>query len=239
MSDIIERLFVDVPDKALTLANEEYVRTLAIGNDFVRLRIGIHCALDGPAENITGARLLMGLCAGKTKPFGVLDTTHWLGMSHGGASAPGTGTFTHALASGHSYYQSPGDAIIKRIGNTNTYNSVVNVATHRHPRVGATEKHRGIWMVEIIKGSTSFTVRHWYSNSNTTVRTLARFLEALENPASTVSIVLGDGTTFGPSASIMAVNEGADGALDTVSVFWNKSAIPLEIYAIAAYRFAS
>jgi len=65
MASIGVRSFNLIEDKYLTLANEEYVRTLAIGSNWTRLRLGMLAALtpDGVAD-LQGVQCIWGLCAG-------------------------------------------------------------------------------------------------------------------------------------------------------------------------------
>ena len=58
------------------------------------------------------------------------------------------------------------------------------------------------------------------------------FLAGLEMPTPTWV-----NTNLTSSNGTVAASE-SPGALDTVDVFWNKTALPLEVYAVAGYRMA-
>ena len=98
MANIGSRLFNLLADKYLTLANEEWVRTLAIGNDWNKLRLGLLLAVTPNGTNpLGGTALMLGLCSGKTNPYGAASTTNFVGAGlHG--SAPGVTITGDSLA---------------------------------------------------------------------------------------------------------------------------------------------
>jgi hypothetical protein len=84
MANIGTRTFNLVDDKYLSLANEEWVRTLAIGTNWTKLRIGKLVSVTPDAtSNLSGVELIWGLCSGKTNPFGAASTTNFLGSKYG------------------------------------------------------------------------------------------------------------------------------------------------------------
>src|SRR5664279_1558518 len=105
MANIGSGTFNLIGDKYLTLANEEFVRTLAIGSDWTRLRLGLLLALstDGTSD-LQGADLVWGLCAGKTNPFGAASTTNFLGMKFGTSFGPEL--LTYNANAGNPYFWS-------------------------------------------------------------------------------------------------------------------------------------
>ena len=232
MANIGSRTFNLIEDKYLTLANEEYARTLAIGSDWTKLRLGLLAALSTDGTNdLQGTSLAWGLCAGKTNPFGAASTTNFLGLKFG-AYADSDSLFYNAN-SGNPYFWSYRGAMTK-IGATR---SIVNgnlVEFHRlATNTGALPRRTALFM-EIAKGSPYFGVTMWSMPLTGMVKdfTPAHLLEGLEQPAGIVV----NGETLGTgSYSTVAFDEVA-GALDTVDLHWNKAAFPLEVYALAAYR---
>ena len=118
MANIGSRLFNLLADKYLTLANEEWVRTLAIGNDWNKLRLGLLLAVtpDG-TNNLGGTALMLGVCSGKTHPYGAASTTNFVGAGlHGSTPGGPTGTLTYVAGAGNPYFTSGGSSTASRVG---------------------------------------------------------------------------------------------------------------------------
>jgi hypothetical protein len=234
MATIATRSFNLIEDKYLALGNEEFVRTLAIGSSWTRLRVGLLVALtpDGTSD-LQGVQLVWGLCSGKTNPFGAATTTNFLG-SKWGTNAAGD-TLTYNANSGNPYYWC-GRSMMKKVGATKSVLNGVTTEFHRAATNTGSVQRRSLLLMEITKGSPNFTMTAWNLAATGVAKdfTPAHLLEALEQATSVVV----NGETLGAGTSVStAFDEGA-GALDTVDVHWNKSAFPLEIYALATYRLA-
>lgn len=234
MANIGSRTFNLIGDKYLTLANEEFVRTLAIGSDWTRLRLGLLLALstDGTSD-LQGADLVWGLCAGKTNPFGAASTTNFLGMKFGVNVGPDV--LTYNANSGNPYFWS-GRGQMKKVGVTRSTFNGNGLEFHRIATNTGALQRRSAHFVEIAKGSPNFSVTYWNLPLTGLAKdfTPAHLLEGLEQPASI--IVNGENLGAGTGGTV-AFDEGA-GALNTVDLYWNKAAFPLEVYALAAYRLA-
>ncbi|MBI1178460.1 hypothetical protein GC207_13580 [bacterium] len=234
MANIGSRVFNLVSDKYLSLANEEWVRTLAIGSNWTKLRVGVLLALtpDG-TNNLAGTNLLFGLCAGKTNPFGAATTTNFLGMKFGANAS--SDPLTYVANSGNPYYWS-GRGVIKKVGATVTSSDGNGLEWHRIATNTGTLQRRSLQFLEITKGSPNFSVTFWNLTATGVAKdfTPAHLLDGLEQAGS----ITVNGEALGTGlANSVAFNETA-GALDSVNLFWNKSAFPLEVHAIAAYRLA-
>lgn len=234
MATIGVRSFNLIEDKYLALGNEEYVRTLALGSNWSRLRLGLLAALtpEGTSD-LQGTQFVWGLCAGRTNPFGAESTTNFLGLKVG-INATGD-VLTYNANSGNPYFWA-GRSVMKKVGATRTVANVNGTEFHRVAAATGTLQRRSLLLLEIAKGSPSFTVTVWNLAVTGVSKdfTPAHLLEALEQPASVVV----NGETLGTGAvSTVAFDETA-GALDTLDVHWNKAAFPLEVYALAAYRLA-
>src|SRR5690606_16248389 len=151
--------------------------------------------------------------------FGAANTTNFLGMKYGQTS--GGNTWTYAANSGNPYYHSE-RCTIKKIGATKSTTGANSGEIHRFPTNTGTLQRKTIQFMEITKGNPSFGVRQWITPLTAMSKdfTSAHLLDGLEQAGSItvngVSFGTGDLANFG-------FDEGA-GALDTVDVFWNKSA---------------
>lgn len=254
MSNIVSGSFVLAPttDKYLTLAGEEYARTLSIGDDWTRLRIGMMAAVtpDG-TNNITSVIGFFGLCSGKTAPFGAASTTHAVGIPLQGNSGLMTArNQTYVAGSGNPYFTQSNSfpTAGKRVATTLTNFTGFSSYIYALPAMGVgTTVRRGMIFFEIEKGS-PYTIRVFGAdNNNGAIQTgqvlysdysLATFLELIADP-STVNLTTALGKTFnGQSVTNSGIDEATDGSLDTINIAWNKASFPLVVYAVAAYKFS-
>ena len=234
MASIGSRTFNLIGDKYLTLANEEFVRTLAIGSDWNKLRLGLLLALstDG-TNNLQGTDLVWGLCAGKTNPFGAASTTNFLGMKFGAYDT--TEVMTYNANSGNPYFWT-NRGMMKKVGATRSLLFGAALEFHRLATNTGTLQRRSAHFMEIAKGSPNFTVTVWSMPLTGMAKdfTPAHLLEGLEQP----STILVNGEALGVGTPWTTAFDQVAGALDTVDLYWNKAAFPLEIYALAAYRLS-
>jgi len=238
MATIGSRLFNLVVDKYLTLANEEWARTLAIGTDWTKLRIGVLLAVtpDG-TNNLAGSALVLGVCSGKTNPYGAASTTNFVGAAMHGITPGGTtGTFTYVAGSGNPYFTSIGSWPASRVA-TDVISGAATATTFLlTANTGSTQRRSPLY-VDIQKGSPNYTLTRWTPLASQALFqtgdcSAAEFLAGLEMPTPTWA-----NTNLTSSNGTVAASE-TPGALDTVDLFWNKTALPLEVYALAAYRMA-
>ena len=234
MPNIGSGTFNLIGDKYLSLANEEFVRTLAIGSDWTRLRLGLLLQLSTDGTNdLQGSDLVWGLCAGKTNPFGAASTTNFLGMKFGSGDV--TNVLNYNANGGNPYFWS-GRGHLKKVGATRSPFECNGLEFHRLATNTGALQRRSVHFVEIAKGNPTFSVTVWGVPVTGLAKdfTPAHLLEGLEQPAS----IIINGETLGSGGEVTVdFNEGA-GALDTVDLYWNKAGFPLEVYALAAYRIA-
>lgn len=238
MANIGSRLFNLLADKYLTLANEEWVRTLAIGNDWNKLRLGLLLAVTPNGTNpLGGTALMLGLCSGKTNPYGAASTTNFVGAGlHGSAPGVTTGTLSYAAGAGNPYFSSGGSWPASRVGGNVIAGAGDATAFILTANAGTTQRRSPVY-VDIQKGSPNYTITRWVPVSSqgqfqTGDASAAEFLAGLEVPTPTwlnINLTSSGGT--------VAASE-TPGTLDTFDLFWNKSAFPLEVYALAAYRMS-
>lgn len=234
MGSVGSRVFNLVGDKYLSFGNEEWVRTLAIGSDWTRLRLGMLAALtpDG-TNNLNGCRLVWGLCSGKTNPFGDVNTTNFLGMNFG--SSVSSDTLTYVDNGGEPYLWS-GRSILRRVNGVTSITGGNGLEFHRIATNTGTTQRRGIHFVEITKGSPNFTVRYWGSSAAEVAKdyTPAHLMDGLEQDGS----IMVNGEDLGAGIAVTMAFDEVAGALDSVDLFWNKSAFPIELYAMGVHRFS-
>jgi hypothetical protein len=107
---------------------------------------------------------------------------------------------------------------------------------HRIATNTGTVQRKSLHFVEITKGNPNFTVVFWNLTATGVAKDFspAHLLQGLEQAGSIT--VNGESLGVGQTNSV-AFSEAA-GALDTVDLFWNRASFPLEVHALAAYRFS-
>ena len=211
------------PDKGLTLSNEEFVRTLSVGSNWSRMRIGIHFGFRSPIN--FSAVSALGLCSGKTNPFNAVSTTNFIGMNWGSLNS--------TTANWGYYYGPPYNAVsqgmttFKRVGTTTTIGPYNNNGDYYY---GFTDQNlRAAVFMDITKGSPSWTVSTHVMAANTAP---AAFLAALTTDTPTPP-----GAVTRVNAQTFAFDEVA-GGLDTLDIYHNSTVQPLDIWYVGAARFA-
>jgi len=169
----------------------------------------------------------------RSNPLGAATTTNFLGVKLG--SVANGDTFTYAANSGNPYYWA-GRSVIKKVGETRTLLNGNATEFHRVATNTGTVQRRTFLLMEIAKGSPSYTVTMWNLGVTGVAKdfTPAHLLEALEQGGSVVI----NGETLGTGTVNTVTFDETAGALDTVDMHWNKAAFPFEVYALAAYRMA-
>jgi hypothetical protein len=217
----------------LTLGSEEYARPLSIGTNWNQLRIILLCAIraDG-TNNIANGGIVLGLCSGLS-PYGASNTGHFAGVCFGTIGTPLV-TYTYNANSGNPYYSAGYPQFLVRVNGVNTIgvqSSSVN------PAYASTNVRfiRSCLYISITKGSPNFTFNFQVSNSGLMATDISYtgLIEIAE--ALTLN---GSGTGLGSSAVAAAVNEAANGYLDTLNIYWPRSGTPLELYGIAVARIS-
>lgn len=198
---------------------------MSIGSTWNKLRIGVRIAVNGSATVVGTPIFAMGVCSGTGNPFnnGAASTDHFVGAT--------TRKSTWAYSAGFFYINSGTDDWVptKRVGTTATLGSQMNLLVL--PAVS--EERVWILFLDITKGSPNYTLQSFYSN-NTLVPHITReqFLETVEIEAATLS-----NHAWG-TAQTLAVDEGADGALNAVNLAWDRAIPQIEISDVAIVRFS-
>jgi len=222
MASIVENV---VGDRALELGNEEFIRPLAFGNQWQRLRIALRLVTTWTGSGVTGAQFVVGVCAGTTDGYKSANTADFVGMHWGGVF---NGNLT-AVAGPPNHYLSfnNGFLFIRRIGSTNTTAS----AAAGPPRVSA-GTYRGHWVFDVLKGSPNYTVKGFAITGVPALDIGTRWQHWFDTKDE--SAVLNAGEPGGSSYTSLAYS-GA-GFFDCLSISWNQSSPLIQISDITVTR---
>ena len=221
---IISRTISGSPDHAIRMLNGQFARTLSIGTSWTTIRVGVRWHMENTGADITGTPLLaVGLCAGTTNILGDATTDHWVGGITQAAS------FTNNA--GDFYFGTPLFKPAKKVNTTLTTGTSFGNGVITTP---VTIANRIPMFIDITKGSPNFSLRQFILTSGTELGdvTPSEFLGLMES-----STPVRTGYTF-HAAQTIAVDEGTDGFLDSVNIYWDRAAAAVEISDIAVARFA-
>jgi hypothetical protein len=188
------------------------------------MRIGIHFGPRGYGVSLSGVAFILGMCSGKTNPYNAGSTTNFVGVTWAGSGAV-TGPLTTYYGPPF-YIYSNGHSLLKRVGSTTTLLGV----TYSSPIYMAltAQNQQGMLFLDITKGSPNYTFSTYFS-SFTGVST-ASFWQAF-----TTDSVPPPGCSTGINGGSVAFDESA-GALDTFDLYWNQSAMVLDVWYMGANR---
>lgn len=241
MASIGTRTFAAGNKKYLSLAGEEYKRTISIGNNWTKIRIGILAAQNpnGTSDTASGSRLITAVCSGTAFGFGGgSSTVNCCGINHTGRGFGTNPWVLHYNAnSGNPYFDGNGGVgPFKKVGATLTDftggSSVRNVIP---TTTGSTQRKWPLY-VQIEKGSPNYSF-YQMTIPNTALSsdfTVSDFEAGLQAP--TTTIVTGGFTFVTEGAFTGAVSESA-GNFDTVEIYTN-IVQAIEIYEFAAFKVA-
>jgi hypothetical protein len=248
MPVIYARNFAAGNQQYLSLGPNDYTRTLSIGNNWSRIRIGILCTLSTVSENawpIRRCSLNLGVCRGSSSTGSVQAPTHSFGVgfpSLPNTAGPGSWTY-NAGSAGNSYFSLASAYVFSRwaagVQATSTVGSVT-IALPSNTTLGGAIARRGIFILDINKsalvtgnitqGMTCGAVAHMALDITT-----ADLYTALEW-YTTAPVIQGTALTTLGLGNSLAFNEVTNGILDTVFVYWSHATVPLQLYEIAVYR---
>jgi hypothetical protein len=237
MATIGSRTFNLIEDRHLTLAGEEYLRPLGIGSNWTKLRLGLLVALTpNGTSNLPDCSLMLGVCSAATpfsgtQGYGAAVTGNYLGADFTNRTGS---DLTYGAGSGNPYYYTVNKAARRRYGVTETTASLGGSYSLCCATNTGTLQRRTPLYVDITKGSPNYTLRPFFCSSAHAVLdfTAAHLLDGLEQ--SGVPVINGQ-TLQAESVTNIACDETA-GVFDTLSLFWNRAAYPLEVYALAVFR---
>ena len=247
MPVIYARNFATGNQQYLSLGPNDYTRTLSIGSGWLRIRIGILCALSTVSENawpIRHCSLTLGVCNGSSSTGSVQAPNH--AFSTGFPSLPNTASPSswtyNAGSAGNSYFSLSNLFICSKwaagVQTTSAVGSMT-VALPSNTTLGGAIARRGICILDINKSAAvtgNITQGFMASAAGhmSTDLTSSDLYAALESPSGATiqgtamnTLALGNSLTF---------NETINGVLDTVFVYWSHATVPLQLYEIGIFR---
>jgi hypothetical protein len=225
-------------DKRLLLAQSQLARTMAIGSDWAKLRVGVTMSLDGAQENITGTpRLLMGLNSGTSNlPF---DETpgHFIGVRTNVASMTYAGTaLSYGISDTIQLYKNL--AGVETTSNlTSARNMGISRASENHDYVNGPSVSTWFLDLEKVDASTMgvvFASQEYAANEDHGL-TESAFKQAMTLEDIADAVVFG--TQAKTSSGTVSIDEASDGFLDTICIAWDRL-ISLEVSKVSFARLA-
>lgn len=247
MPFIAARNFATGNQQYLSMSTADYFRTLSIGNNWSRIRIGVLLAMPTVYETtnvLRGSALGIGVtCEGCSISQQFPNHAFGFGVPHNGPDAVSTANWTYnAGTGGNSYFSATGWGFAKWAAGVKTTSAVggLTVNLPSYTTLGGALARRGILILDIsksalISGNITQGVQCGVAAHMALDITTNDLYSALEWYASAptvqgvalTSLSLGNSLTF---------NEATNGALNNVSLYWNHYVLPLQLYEIAVYR---
>jgi len=223
MASIISRTINGEVDQRLSINGEEIGRTISIGSDWTKLRIGMRITMLGSTAIGTSMPLAIGLSSGTAKMYADPSTTHFVGFRTGA---------TAWTISGSHHIPGNWEKLVK-VGGIVSSSAITWTNTPVIPRP---ETKRGQFFLDITKGSGA-TPTSWilnidsYAANNSSDVNLPGFIASMQ----TLNDV--NATAFTGDTSI-TVDEEANGTLDTINIAWLGTAGNIELSDIGYTRLA-
>lgn len=235
---IITRDFTSVYDNALVLGGASYLRTLAYGNGWSRIRIGALVAVTpNGTSNIPDATFTVGLCSGQDYPGSANLPGNAFGASVCGSYSIGaTRLLTYTANSGFPYFSPTTGTVYRRQGVT-TLNSAGFGSILLPTAYTGTQKRRFPVIVDITRtiGGSGLATVIVYGATTVAQAQLDYRPDDLQSALDQVGTPTVRNTALTASATISTIPIGDEfGGLDTFELFWSSSTYPLEIYAVGA-----
>ena len=238
-ASIIQRDFTTVFDNALKLGGASYLRALAYGGGWSRIRIGALVAVTPNSTiNISDAVLTIGLCSGKNYPGSSNCTLSAFGFSCIGSPVQGsTRLLTYTANSGYPYFN-PTTGVIFRKTCPIGYQVSASAGAFFLPLAGTgTQKRRFPIYVDITRslGGAGLATVNAYGVTVAATGQLDFRPDHFQDGLDQIGTPTIYNTALTAGATISTISIGDEfGPLDTFEIFWSNSTFPLEIYAIGA-----
>jgi hypothetical protein len=209
-----------VGDRRLQLGKEQFIRTLAIGDAWQKLRIGALFAFNA-LDSVQKTGFYLAACRG---PAGYEDAAVDMVGGHYGPTIMESDWVVSGASIG--FLAGNSSLAFSKVGAALSTSGTTGQSLH-----SANLRVRNVWMVDITRGSPSYTVKIWRGGTGdfTNDRTFSVFLGWLEDETNAGS-VLGSAT--------LSVPYSGSGLLDSVAVRWGHSCPICEISALAVVRYA-
>ena len=218
----------------ITVGSEEYVRPLAMGTNWTKIRIAMLVSIvPNGINNIANGGVIMGVCSGTSAPYGAASTTNFIGASYASVGTTLV-TYTYTAGAGFPYYSIGYPQLVSKTGASVSITGQSSSVTPGFAVAGVGNLiRRGFLFVDIQKGSPNYTVtflNSWPTSRTDLDYTTTHLVEFCESGAINA--------TAASAHSVANTFSEAAGALDTVNIYWPRSANPLEIYSIAVARLS-
>ena len=199
----------DSGEKCIRMRNGGIARPLPamVPSNWTRLRVAVRVRLEETGNDYAGTpRFGIGLCSGGTDIIGDYTTTHFVGMVTNDA------TWTRTV-SGATYYTINPVVAATKVGTTLTLGGNLSTSLVLQPA------YSKLIQLDITKGSPNFTLNfsmHSSAQSNNAISgSNYDYVSAYTVPPPNA------GHAAGGSSPTIAVDEGTNGALDHVCIWWD------------------
>lgn len=203
-------------DRRLTLANGEAARSPIWVASWNKFRVGLQGSFHGTAAISGSPEWVLGFGAGSTDLWASGTSTHIIGIRN-------TDTDFAFTAAPDRYTINPHFRAFKRVGTTVTDATSFGASNHIHSAEGSVRT--GIFL-EVTKGSPNYTFRICVPTNAPADLSDAKFDEAMQvADISDIPAIAGLGSSYtSPASQTLAVDEGVDGTLTHLFVFWSRTA---------------
>lgn len=149
------------------------------------------------------------------------------------------GDWTYNANSGNPYYSTTSYNGVVRIGTTTYASGISSSVDSRIPISDVANPRRGLFIVDITKSATSWSFGQWCDTAAQTATdyNMTDLYNACEQVAANPvvrGVTLSAGVTVTVTGS--GYSETTNGYLNTMNLFWNRIAYPLEIYGLTVYE---
>ena len=249
MATIGQRTFaVTGANKYLSLANEEFSRTFQFGNNWKWIRVVYLCGLTSTGANIS-PRLVTSVqnTSLRGRGYNSANTLSSFSVMHGHALESGGTAWTYTLNGGNVYYVQAltHGRLLQRYNGASS--ALTNVASGGQNAINCstgtnnTLSRRSIYGVDFWRPNapgghvTNLQIKTTCPNG-TTGKDIDQSYWLLRDAAANGTFVNVTSTTGGATQMAPTPAEGTR-TWDSLNIFWDQSAAPLEIYGIYVVRF--
>jgi len=247
---ISQSMYPSGPEQYLLIGSNRLARTMYIGNNWKKIRIGMRCCFDSGSDPVIGGGILapnlfMGVCSGTSSVYGDQYPSHSVGLRF---IRPATLAFSYFTSSTNtSIYGSTatGVPVPFIVSYANGTTASVATSTCDYFTLWATASIRGAMMVDFIKNDVSNATDITCSLIvNRSDLSSTKRIPDYDLPAMVFYQQMQQPTPVFISHSVKAqsgnpalpINETC-GSLDSVNISWDRSYPSLQIYDIAVHRF--
>ena len=216
--NIVQETVSSELQKMLQIGGGAYVRTIAEGSGWTKLRLGVRVAYTSNSD-LSGLLWYLGLCAGNSTPPGSAVPGHFVGFSGGDISFGKGGAKYLTLGSG-------ANALTRHVIVGGSDSTATPSSTGRHIFVGindATYSKQGLILVDFEKGSPSWNITV-HGGENLDMST-SSFKACLASSGTTPQTVC---------TTTATVDEAANGYFDSICFAWTGTSTQFELCDIEA-----